>query len=223
MVIEKETLIYVSLPYKKYRWLSYLSLIQVGFIGINFFVLPTPKLIEERREALRNKVRRKEKIEKPLDEYEDEFEVNPDYDGATVFQRLRRLDYREVFTLKNVVQNISERPFLSAGVLVSMGLVTTAFCLYAQRIVHMVTLLPNDRVRLAFHSAFAIGKPKSLELPLQHLSCVAPRQSKHNYAILKIKNKYGYHLVHKAEGHFLEPKLFDKYLGFERSWAKRVG
>lgn len=223
MTIEKETLVYVSLPYKKYRWISYLSVVQVGFIAINFFVLPTSRLIRERSEALQNRVRRKEKKEVSTDGYVEKFEINPDYDGATVLQRLKGLDYREVFTIHNVVQNIGERPLLSAGIFVSMGLVTTAFCIYARRILHMITLLPNDRVRLAFHSAFAIGKPKSVELPLHHVSCVAPRQSKHNYAILKIKNNYGFHLIHKAEGKFLEPKLYDKYLGFERSWAKKVG
>lgn len=221
MVINKEILVYANLPYKKYRWISYISVIQVGFIALNLFVLPTRRLVQERQEALKNRVRRKEIKEKSQDGYVDEFEINPDYDDATVFQRLKRLNYRDLFTLKNVSQNISDRPLFSAGVVLSMGMVSAAFFTYARRIIHKVTLLPNERVRLAFFSAFALGKPKTLELPLHNISCVSSRHSKHNYAILKIKNYLGYHLIQKTEGQFLQPKLYDKYLGFERSWAKK--
>lgn len=222
MVIDKEILVYVSLPYKKYRWISYISVVQVGFIALNLFVLPTRRLIQERQEALKNRVRRKEIKEQSQDGYVDEFEINPDYDNATFFQRLKRLNYRDLFTIQNLSQNMSDRPLFSAGAILSMGLVSTAFCIYASRIIHKVTLLPNDRVKLAFFSAFAVGKPRTLELPLHYISCVSPRKSKHNYAILKIKNHLGYHVIQKSEGQFLEPKLYDKYLGFERSWAKKV-
>lgn len=218
-MIDKEIIVYASQPFKKYRWISYLSVIQVGFLTLNLFVLPTNKLIEQRVNAIKNKVRKKQSTEKS-DTSLDEYEPNPDYDSSTLVERLKKLNYRELFTVRSIYNNVTERPLLSASAVTASILITTALFTYARRIVHMIVLLPNERVRIFCFSAFAFGKPKAIELPASHISCVSPRKSPHNYSIIKLKNHYGFHLVNKTEGHFLEPKLYDKYLGFQRSWAK---
>lgn len=224
--IKKPVVVYASLPFKKYRWISYVSFIQVGFLVVNLWFLPTSRLVAERNEALANRVIKKKKSDdltnnqnSSSDEWEDELVINPDYDPATVFERFKRLDYKELFTIRNVINNITERPLISLGLVASSVLISSSFWIYARRTLHMITLLPNERVRLSFFSP--MGKPPSIELPLRDISCVQSRQSKHNYSILKLRGRLGFHLVHKAEGQFLEPKLYDKYLGYERSWAKK--
>lgn len=227
--IDQEILIYQSLPYKKHRWIGYASVFHMGFLALNALVLPTPRLIRERTEALHNRVKKKQQP-KIIDdeastlnnsEYIEEYEPNPEYDPATVWQRLRRLAWREIFNPNNIKENFLERPAVSIGFLGVSALVCSAYLLYARRSIHKIFLLPNGRARLNFFSPFAIGKPPSLDIPLDNISCVTNRKSKVNYAILKIKGYWGYHLVHKVDGDFLEPKLYDQYLGFERSWAAR--
>lgn len=197
-----------------------MSAAQLGFIVLNIFVMPTTRLIRERQEALANRVIKKErkKEEDDLNEFPIDYELNPDYDPATFFQRLRRLKFSEIFSLRNVKENFQERPFLSLGLLSAGVLVSSAFFVFARRTVHMITLIPGERVRFAFFSP-TFSQPPTIELPLREVSCVSGRKSKFVYSILKLKNYRGYHLVHKTEGEFLEPKMYDKYLGYKRSWA----
>lgn len=201
-----------------------MSFMQIGFLTLNLLFLPTSRLLRERQEALENRLRRKQRDEnetKSPYSIEDEFELNPDYDPATVWQRIKRLDYKQVFSIGNVVDNIKERPFLTLGILGSSALITSALVIYAHRMAHMITLLPNDRVRFSSFSVLAIGEPPTIEIPLRNVSCIQGRKSKNNYSILKFKGYKGYHLVHKSEGQFIEPKLYDKYLGYQRSWAQK--
>lgn len=219
-MIDKDIIIYANLPAKKYRWISYITLTQIGFLALNLFVLPTKKLLREREEALANKAI---KIEKEQDSTSDGFQprykLNPDYDPATLFQRLKRMSYNELFTINNVKENLQDRPLISLGIIGVASLITSAFFLYAHRTVHMITLMPGGRVRFAFFSPI-FSRPPTLELPLRDVSCVQGRKSKNNYSILKLRKYWGYHLVHKAEGQFLEPKMYDKYLGYKRAWAE---
>lgn len=219
MTIEKEVLVYCSLPFKKYRWISYMSVIQIGFLALNTVILPTPRLLKERQEAVKNRLKKKEKSDDSV--VWDEYEPNPDYDPSTVWEKIKRLNHKDLFAPSNILKNIVERPYLTLGLLGVSALMTSAFVMYAHRMAHLITLLPNERVRFSSFSAFAIGKPPTIELPVRDVSCVQGRKSKHNYSILKLRGYWGYHLVHKSEGQFLEPKLYDKYLGYERSWAKK--
>lgn len=221
MTINKEILIYHNLPYKKYRWISYISIIQVGFIGFNLIVLPTPKLMQERQDASKSKIKKKpiESLDqtKPEEIFE-QYESNSDYDSSTLFQKFKDLSWKELLSFRNISDNVTQRPLLSSALLAASILVSSGFCLYARRNIHKVYLLPGDRVRFHLFSAFAIGKPPRLEVPLQNVSCVHDRKSANNYSILKIKGYQGYHLIHKSEGQFLEPKLYDKYVAFSRPW-----
>lgn len=216
-----ETVLYISEPFKKYRWVSYYSLFMALAFSMTTVFLPTPSLIEERQQSLLNKVRRKERKEndreEPTEQIE-EFEPNPDYDPATIGERLKRLNYRDLLSFSSIYQNVSERPYTTLALFGACSLVSGAFSFYARRTVYKLALLPNERVRFSFFSPLAFGKPPSLEVPLRHVSCVASRQSPHNYSILKIKGYKFYFLVHKAEGIFLEPKLYDQNLGFARNW-----
>lgn len=213
----QEIVLYVNQPFKKFRWLGFLSVVQVGFVMLNFILMPTPKLIEERAEALRNRVRKK-KVE-GSEQVIDEYEPNPDYDPATVSQRLKRLSYGELFSPKNIVDNLVSRPVLSSVAFGSAFLISSASYLYCRRMAHIITLLPNERIRFTSFSPHAFGKPPSIEVPLENISCVTGRKSATNYSILKFKGYYGYHLVQKRDGQFVEPKLYDQHLGYSRSWA----
>lgn len=223
MEINKEILIYRSIPYTKYRWIGYMSAVQFGFLSMNLFFLPTSRLIRERREALENRIirRQKEDDERNHDPnvIEDEFIPNPDYDPSSLLERFKKLNIQDLFTLENLKNNISENPYLSIGLLSASIAITTAFTTFARRTIHTITLLPYERVRLTFFTPFCHGQPPALESSLRNISCVAPRTSPHNYAILKLKGYRGYHLISKKEGEFLQPKLFDNHLGYSRSWA----
>lgn len=197
-----------------------MTLAQIGFLAVNIFVMPTSRLLKERQEALSNRVikRERKKEEEDPNEFPIEYELNPDYDSATFFQRLRRLKYSEIFSFKNVKENMQEQPILTLGLFSAATLVSSAFFMYARRTVHMITILPGERVRFAFFSP-TFSKPPTIELPLREVSCVSGRKSKYQYSILKLRNYRGYHLVHKTEGQFIDPKMYDKYLGYKRSWA----
>jgi hypothetical protein len=217
MSLSKEIVIYINQPYSKFRWLGVISTVQIGFVMLNFILMPTNKLIEQRAEALKNRV-----IKKKVEETEgilDEYEPNPDYDPATVFQRLKRLDYGELFSPKNAIDNMVSRPILSTVAVGASLLISFALHIYCRRMAHIITLLPNERVRFTSFSPFALSKPPSIEVPLTNISCVQGRKAPTNYSILKIKGYYGYHLVQKQDGKFLEPKLYDQNLGYSRSWA----
>lgn len=218
MSFDKEIVIYVNQPYKKFRWLGYMSAVQIGFVVANFVLMPTPKLIEERMNALKNRVRKKEPVD-GVEQIFEEYEPNPDYDPATVFERMKRLSYRELFSPKNILDNVTERPVLSAAAIGSVLLITSGIFIYCRRMAHIITLLPNDKIRFTSFSPIALGKPRSIELSVQNVSCVTSRKANMNYAVLKFKGYYGYHLVQKRDGQFLEPKLFDQHLGYSRAWA----
>lgn len=211
------------MPPSKYRWISYFSIFQMSVLSFNLFFLATPKLIEERDEAIKNKYRKRQiKQEEIGTETEiQQWELNPDYNPDTLWQRMKKSFSKDIFTWKNIKNNAMERPLTCAGLLGSSGLVFAAFGFYAHRMVHRIILLPNERVRFQFFNALPLGKPNTLELNLSDISCNAGRKSNFNYSTLRLRDRWGYFLVHKSEGEFLEPKLYDKYLGYERSWAVR--
>lgn len=214
MTIEREILIYNSLPFKKYRWLSYMSAFQVGFLLLNLVVQPTPALVEDHRRASNEgKSEKKPKESGP----KSKSSINK----TALWQQLQDFNYDEVFSVKNLVTNIRERPYFSVCTLAASVLMTSAATLYAHRMAHAITLLPKDRVRFSYFSILGVGKPPYVEMPLRDVSCVLGRQTDKNYSILKFKGYIGYHLVHKSEGLFLNPKLYDKHLGYERAWASR--
>lgn len=218
----KEIVLYANLPYNKYRWYGYISAAQVGFVLFSLIVMPTPRIIEERKIASdrRDKRRDVNPGEQSLERTNEPVAAKARHETATLWQRLRRFDYSELLSPGNFKENIVDRPYLSVGMLGATSLISFAFYIYTHRIAHVITLLPNQRVRFESFSAFAFGRPRSVELSVRDVSCVVGRKSPNNYSILKFKGYRGYHLVHKTEGIFLEPKLYDEYLGYERSWYK---
>lgn len=222
MPINKEILIYHNIPYSKYRWISYITLTQATFLFINLFLIATPKLIEERRRAMSNYYI-KVKVEDD-DEYshlmDERYVPNPDYKPLTLQERIIKTLKSDIFTLSNLAQNFKERPFYCSGIVIASTSVGAACTFYARRMVHQITLLPGDRVRMDFFNPFPWGKPIAKTIPLKDVSCQLGRKSSKSYSILRLRNHWGYHLVHKKEGEFLEPKLYDRYLGYSRSWSK---
>lgn len=221
MSIHKEIRIYHNIPHKKYRWISYVSFFNISFISVNLFFIATPKLLRERTSAIKDMYLKKEVIDpdNPDGEPIIEYELDPNYDDTGIFKKIFQSFRRDIFTLENFTNNFKERPYYCSGLLTSSILVGVAFTMYARRMVHTITLLPANRVRLQFFNPLPIGKPITRVVHLRDISCQQDRNSKHNYSILRLKGSWGYHLVHKTEGEFLHPKLYDKYLGYQRSWA----
>lgn len=212
MIINKEVLVYSSQPFTKYRWIGFMSTIQIGFVLLSVSLMPTQKLIDERRLASeRNK---KEEVECSLSNR------SSSQDYVSLWEKLKRAQYNEIITYNNVRDNMVDRPYIFFGLIGASIAISSAFFIYARRIAHKITLLPKDRIRFESFTPFAIGAPPKTELPLRNVSCVSGRRSQTNYSILKFKGYRGYHLVHKTDGRFLEPKLYDEYLGFKRSWDK---
>lgn len=221
-VVSKEILVYKNVPVTKYRWISYFALFHTGIMSLNLFFLATPKLLEERNDAIKNKYRPREM--KPEEEANpelipDKWELNPDYVPDTIVTKLKNAFRKEIFTFENFKNNLTERPYLAATMLGSTALIMGLFSFYSRRMIHRLILLPDDKVRIELFNAMPIGKPLAKEIALTDISCKAGRKSNHNYSLLQIRDTWGFFLVHKTEGEFVEPKLFDKYLGFERSWA----
>lgn len=216
MAIERELLIYASLPYKKFRWVSYLSLMQVGFVGINLMVLPNTSLIQKQNKPIEEQKQVDQDVERNINGNQKQQQQN-----RGIINRLTDPNsYKGLVSLETTIDNIKENPLLTTTMITCSTLIVSAVFFYAKRSIHTITLLPNEKVKFQFFSPFAMREPSTLVLPLRNVSCKSARKSKQNYSILKLKGYRGYHLVHKAEGYFLEPKLYDKYLGYERSWSK---
>lgn len=208
MGIAREIVVYSCQPHNKYRWISYVTIGQLSFIVVNLFVLPTPELVAK-RQAKKISV-------------SNDGGLNQSQNSLGLRQKLAELNYGEIFSTSNIVSNLTGRPYFSFGLIFASGLITMGLIMRARRSIHMMTLLPEDKVRISTFSPIAMGKPPTIEIPLSHLSCLQPRESGNkNYSMLKIKGRVGVHLLDKAEGVFHEPKLFDQYLGYARSWASR--
>lgn len=220
MTITKEVLIYANLPPTKFRWIGYVAFAQIGFIGLNFLVLPTQRIVREREEAIKNKVIKKQ-ITTSEGETIERWEPNPDYDSATILQRLWRLDYYEIFNFRNFKDNIAGRPYMTAGMTAAAILVAGSLSLLVKRNIHKITLLPNERVRITVFPTLVFKSDRSMEMSLRDISCVQPRNSEHRYSILKLRGYRMFHLVEKQEENFIEPQLYDQYLSYERSWAAK--
>lgn len=95
------------------------------------------------------------------------------------------------------------------------------FMSIARRTAYRITILPNKQLRFESFPPLGVGRPPYVELPLKDVSCVEGRKSQTNYAILKFNGRAFYHLIDKKDGHFLEPKLYDKYLGYQKAWLKK--
>lgn len=222
MDIVKETVIYSNTPFKKFRWVSYYSMVYVSLIAINFVFLPLPHILKEHVESMTDRYKkRKSDEEEPVERFDLEhmYQPNPQSDNRTLTQRIKDLNFTEVWTGKYLVMNLKEKPLLVAFALSAGILVPSLFSLYLRRVVHMITLLPNNKVRFEFFSPMAFAKPPKLEVPLNMVSCQSSRNTDKRYSILKIKGYRGFHLVSKTEGKFHHPDLYDHYLGYARSWA----
>lgn len=220
MGITREIVVFSCLPFKKYRWVTYVTMGQVGFITVNLFVLPTPALMAEREsmKMLDGGVR----VRTGNLDLEFSGPVSKQGDSSTsLIRRLTNLDFRDIFSTNNVVANLIGRPYFSGALLASMCLITAGLVYRSKRSIHMITLLPQDKVRIATFSPTAFGKPPTIEIPHSHVSCVQPREGTNTYAMLRIKNYRGIFLIDRAEGTFHEPKLFDEYLSYARSWADK--
>lgn len=217
MGINKEILIYQNLPFKKYRWISYLSAIQLGFLLTNILLIPPEKLKKERREA---QAKHKEKMSNkgPSDEFQSESVSDPE--NFAIIEKIKKLTTGDLFSLQNFFDNVRDNPYLSIGLMSASAVMFGALNVYARRTIHTITLLPSERVRLTFFTPTCVGKAPSLDIPITKISCVSPRTTPNNYSILKLQGYIGYHLVSKKEGEFVEPVLYDQYLGYSRSWAE---
>lgn len=221
--INKETLLYYNSPYKKYRWMGIINVVQIAFAVANVAFMPSNKLIQEHREAMERRVR---KVTKPSDqnpsEMVEEFELNPEVEPLSLFQRMLRMDFSELLSPNNIYETAKDRPAFFFPV-VGFSIIYTALTfLYTRRMAHKVSLLPTGHVKFSSFSPFAVKPPPTIVVPVRDVSCVTPRQSETNYIVIKIKGYRAGHLIHKTEGHLLEPRLFDEYLGQRRSWFKTV-
>lgn len=210
MFISREIVLYASLPAKKYRWITYLTIPITGLAGLNLFLIPTKELMEKHDEIIAKRALEAKKNK-------EEGSSNLDTSRGTLPQRLQRVDFRKMFSLKTIWNNIQDKP-RDCAIMILTGIVFPSMgFLYTRRILHIITLLPGERVRFTFFP-LAHRPPSTLELSIRDVSCRQSRQSKHNYSILKLKNRWGYYLVHKNDGQFLEPKLYDNHLGYKRAW-----
>lgn len=207
----KDTLIYINNPFKKFRWFSYVALGQIGFVTLNLALWPNEKLVYERDKVLQDREKRK-LTGKALE--------GDQVESRSIFEGLKSFEYSTLFTLRSIYENVKERPKSAFAMLSVTAFMTTASWFMTKRSIHMIKLLPNDRVEFSLFSMLALGKPPTLVVPLREVSCRTGRKGKTNYSILKIKGYSGYHLVHKPDGIFLEPKLYDKHLGYSRNWAQ---
>lgn len=217
----KGIVVYSNLPFKRFRWITYYSAAYVSLVGLNLLVLPFPKLVEERLDTLKNKYRKREKNESGLFDFDHVYEPNPDYVEQPRNQRLANYDLKDALAGKYFIMNLKDKPALVIASTAAGFLVPILFQFYLRRLVHKITIVPNDRVKFEFFSAFAIGRPPCLEVPLNSVSCEISRSTAKRFSILKLKNHLGYHLVSVKEGTFHDPKLYDSLLGYQRSWAVR--
>lgn len=163
----------------------------------------------------------RERVREPLPDFGPELlQYKPKEVKGTISEDAGKLFSKDIFEWANVT-SLLNRPLYCISVFTGCGLITSAFMIYSRRMVHKITLLPNDRVRFAFFNPNPFAGPITMEIPIRNVSCTQGRDSKHNYTILRLKGYWGYHLVHKVEGKFLEPELFDKNLNYMRAWAEK--
>lgn len=228
--ITSDVLIYINQPYRQFRVFGLLAVTYTAFMGVNFIVSPTKEMLALRERSIREQ---KEKLKKVREE-----ELNSETEFQTEFVDMRprsiptpeeklpfhkRLDWKGTFDKKNMIQNFKDRPYLNGGLLLASVAIVVGFLVYPRRQIHSITLLAGgDKVRFTLFSPWALKKPSELVLPLKDVSCVSGRDSKRTFSILKLRGYKMYHLVSlggKAE--FLQPQLYDKYLGYSRSWANK--
>lgn len=209
--INKETLLYCSAPYKKYRLMGFSVVLQVSVVLANILLMPSKKLLAQHEEA------RKKRAREPTPAEELDAKV---VKSLGLVQRILNLDYKEIFDPANIYENIKGRPYICLPLIGFSLAYTGLVIIYTRRVAHMISLLPTGHVRFSSFTPFGFRKSPSVVVPVRDISCVTPRQADTNFAVIKIRGYRGTHLVHKSEGQFLEPKLFDEYLGQTRSWAR---
>lgn len=217
----KEKVIYINQPFKKYRWISYYSLIYVSLVALNMVILPFPQILKEHLDSSKSKFRKKNDENGTFD-IESSYELNPDYKEVSLTERIAKFDYKDVLTGKYLAMNFKQNPALVIFALGGGVLIPSLFSLYLRRIVHKITLTSNNRVKFEFFSPIAFGKPPRLEVPIQSVSCRIGRTTTQRNSILKLRGYWGYHLVNLQDGVFNYPELYDSHLGYERSWAART-
>lgn len=223
MPIKKETLLYHSGPYKKYRWMGILNVIQVGFAAVNLVMMPSNSLIREHKELMGRRVR---KVTKPAadDSSMDvvEYELNSEVEPLSLFQRVIRLDIKDLLNPANIYEKMKDNPVYFFPLVGFTVLYTGLTFFYTRRMAHKISLLPTGHVKFSSFSPFAIKPSPTFTVPVRDVSCVTPRQFEANYIVIKIRGYRAAHLIHKSEGQLLEPMLFDEYLGQRRSWYTGV-
>jgi len=216
MTVDKEVLIYRSTPYKKYRWISYITVLQVGLIITNTLFMPTKKYRTERKEAEARKVGRKKRDPSETDAQDQLMEETKPKSG-TLLEQVQKVETNLV-SLQNLIDNAKERPKTLAVLLGGSILMATALIFFARRSIHMITLLPKDRVKFSVFSPLAFSEPPTMTMALRDVSCRSPRDLSKNYSILKLRGYKGFHLVSTKDGEFLEPELYDEHVGVSRGW-----
>lgn len=211
MTILKETLVYQNQPATKFRWTGYVAIGQSTLLLLNLFFLANTDQVERRRQALKQGKNSK-------GENQDDCSKKQTKDSLLV--QLGNLMVNDILTVKNLVNNICDRPYVSGLTITVTGLVSAAIIIFSKRNIHKITLLPGERVRFHFFSPYIFGKPYERELPIRDVSCKQGRMSSGNYSILKIRDRRAFFLVDK-KGDFTEPKLYDKNLGYLRAWAEK--
>lgn len=200
----KELVIYYSRPYTKYRWVSYYSSIYFAFISIGLFLKPMGPKRESKKRQMR-------------DEFSDPGPIEMPQPAIVTIENTIS-SFKQDLSLKNLYLNFKYDPLISSITLFAAISLPAIFVFYVRRMVHEIALLPQGRVRFSIFSPFPLTKPTTFDIPVKDISCVTHRTSDSNYSVLKLRGFIAYHLVHKGEGTITQPQLYDKYLGYQRTW-----
>lgn len=97
-------------------------------------------------------------------------------------------------------------------------LIVAGATLFTTRTVKYLTLLKGGkRVQLVCYTPW--WKPRTITVPLDHLTCNVSRTHVNSSLPIKIKDHWMYFLLDKS-GTFTNTRLFDYTAGVKRSWAK---
>lgn len=167
--------------------------------------------------------RKKTKVSTIEHDNSNEFDIEPNdlpKKTPTVWEKIKQIDFGNIFSLKNIVQNFKDSPYTCGTLVGAAGLISAGSIIYAKRTAHMIHLLPDKQIRFTFFSPLGLGRPPSIEVPTTDVACISGRATATNFCILKLRGHYGYHLVSKKDGEFIDSELFDQHLGYSRSWLK---
>lgn len=239
--ITKDVVLYQHYPRTKYQWTGLISLVTGGCCVLYTFAMPTQSQVDEARRKRSNENAtdkpQSKKLEAPPQErtktLRDEFvENNPQLAKElgeeistisvrrepTRTEKVYHFFFKEVFVKENLSARLQENFWSTLIVILGMTAIMSGYMTFSQRNVHRIILQADRKLRIELFRPFYFIEGRTLTMPLRDISCLKSRYDDMNYCMLKHRGKTVPYMLHKSEGHFPDPKLYDEILGRRRAW-----